>query len=317
MSSPGEYRWTLGNTIFVSLSSHTHTLTSTLTSIVSSLSLSLFLSLSFFLSLFLSLSFFLSLFLSLSLSLSLSLRIVVDIVCGENGGGRSKSWEERFCATQTISSILSHGRKNRRPSNNLLSEESKGLLPTMIDMLRLLTEDDNGSVREGACQAACSLLQMSLASEIAEKVVEGGEGGESKNGGASSRSMSSLASTLLSKMALKDASSDVRAEACVAVMKVARDERNGFLNSLPVRKVLMPAVVTCAMGKNARLRTAADRALFFCFEMGRDVETLESRVRQMNKTVLRDSPGGSEMVPFLNRHWQKVCKMIPESTWDL
>ena len=204
------------------------------------------------------------------------------------------------------------------PSNNLLSEESGGLLPTMIDMLRLLTEDDNGSVREGACQAACSLLQMSLASEIAEKVVESGESGESKNGSVSGgRSMSTLASTLLSKMALKDASSDVRAEACVAVMKVARDEQNGFLNSLQVRKVLMPAVVTCAMGKNARLRTAADRALFFCFEMGRDLETLESRVRQMNKTVLRDSPGGSEMVPFLNRHWQKVCKMIPETTWDL
>ena len=208
------------------------------------------------------------------------------------------------------------------PSNNLLSEESGGLLPTMIDMLRLLTEDDNGSVREGACQATCSLLQMSLASEIAEKVVESGESsesGESKNGSSASggRSMSTLASTLLSKMALKDASSDVRAEACVAVMKVARDEQNGFLNSLQVRKVLMPAVVTCAMGKNARLRTAADRALFFCFEMGRDLETLESRVRQMNKTVLRDSPGGSEMVPFLNRHWQKVCKMIPETTWDL
>ena len=33
--------------------------------------------------------------------------------------------------------------------------------------------------------------------------------------------------------------------------------------------------------------------------------------------VLRDSPGGSDMVPFSNRHWQKVCKMIPESTWDL
>ena len=33
-------------------------------------------------------------------------------------------------------------------------------------------------------------------------------------------------------------------------------------------------------------------------------------VGHVNQMVLRDSPGGSDMVPFSNRHWQNVCKMI-------
>ena len=101
-------------------------------------------------------------------------------------------------------------------------------------------------------------------------------------------------------------------------MRIARDTKEEYFNHKNVQKLLLPAVVSCAMNrKNVRMRTAADRALYFLFKMNEDVDTLEARVRKINKTVLKGAKGSADMITFTNSHWKKVARLIPEASWDL
>ena len=62
-------------------------------------------------------------------------------------------------------------------------------------------------------------------------------------------------------------------------------------------------VVTCAMDrKNVRMRTAADRALYYMLTMGEEVETLEARVRKTNKSIIKGTKGSADMMTFMNIH---------------
>jgi HEAT repeat protein len=238
---------------------------------------------------------------------------VMNIIC--NSSKKSNVWEDRYVCTQAISSILSHGIEHPNPSNNILINES---LATIIKTIKLLCNDDNGSVREGACQTVQSLLQMSMVGAMGgEGEGEGDENGETKNN-QSTTEMESLAALLLVKAATKDPSTDVRTAACCAIMKVARDSKINYFGRLKVRKILLPAVVTCAMDrKNVRMRTSADRALYFCLRMQEDTGMLETRVRKNNANVLKGAKGSQEMIAFVNKHWSKVARLIPESSWNL
>jgi hypothetical protein len=163
------------------------------------------------------------------------------------------------------------------------------------------------SVVSGACQLTRALLQMAM--------VHGGveEGGEEKSGG-----VETLAALTLSKSANKDPSTDVRAAACIAIMRIARDTKEAYFQRTNIQKLLLPAVVTCAMDrKNVRMRTAADRALYYMLAMGEEVETLEARVRKTNKSIIKGTKGSADMMTFMNIHYKKVARLVPEATWDL
>jgi hypothetical protein len=165
------------------------------------------------------------------------------------------------------------------------------------------------SVVSGACQLTRALLQMAM--------VHGGveERGEEKSGGGG---VETLAALTLSKSANKDPSTDVRAAACIAIMRIARDTKEAYFQRTNIQKLLLPAVVTCAMDrKNVRMRTAADRALYYMLTMGEEVETLEARVRKTNKSIIKGTKGSADMMTFMNIHYKKVARLVPEATWDL
>ena len=241
-----------------------------------------------------------------------ALSTLMSEIC--SGSDKNRPWEDRYTSTQALSALLSHGVVHSTPTNGLLMGTS---LKNMIDTVKLLSTDDNGSVREGACQTMASLLQMSMVGTMGTVGSEG-ESKESTDNESKSTETESLSALLLSKAALKDPSTDVRTAACCAIMKVARDTKTNFFGRMKVRKILLPAVVTCAMNrKNARMRTASDRALFYCFRMQENKDTLETRVRKINANVLKGGKGSSDMIAFVNKHWQKVSKLIPENSWDL
>jgi hypothetical protein len=241
--------------------------------------------------------------------------IVIQIICSK--ASVENRWEDRYVCTHSLSSLLDHGRTHINPTNGLLQDE---YIVTIIKTVQLLNEDSNGSVREGACQLTCSLLQMGLVRNGTTNGDGDGDGdnnGEEKNN-EKNNEIENLACILLSKLATKDPSTDVRTAACMAIMRIARDTKEEYFNHKNVQKLLLPAVVSCAMNrKNVRMRTAADRALYFLFKMNEDVDTLEARVRKINKTVLKGAKGSADMITFTNSHWKKVARLIQEASWDL
>ena len=121
----------------------------------------------------------------------------------------------------------------------------------MIDTVKLLSTDDNGSVREGACQTMASLLQMSMVGTMGTVGSEG-ESKESTDNESKSTETESLSALLLSKAALKDPSTDVRTAACCAIMKVARDTKTNFFGRMKVRKILQQYYTSPSLGKMAQ-----------------------------------------------------------------
>ena len=231
--------------------------------------------------------------------------LVEDTLCGAGAQVPGNGWESKYAATQALSSLLQSAGEEHKQSDGALLSEASTTFRKVLQTIEGLSRDDNGTVREGACAASSALVVAYSAgpsgSDLDEAKSAGGTTGELP-----ASKIAGYGAKLLVK-ACKDRSTDVRTAACAGIKAVCR-KSTGYFATPALQTALLGALAGCAQDrKNARLRVAADKALFYALRLD-DLEGAAGGNQGVKDTIKRMLDG--ELAAFLIKHWPKVARTI-------